>query len=84
LSQSTSGDAVQREDHDLCARVRAEFREMPGMTLTLSQAARLFSIEPTRCGQVLGALVRAGDLASDGTSFTNARERPRIGPTRLQ
>ena len=38
--------AACREEHDLCTRVRAEFQEMPGLTLTLPQASRLFSIEP--------------------------------------
>jgi hypothetical protein len=28
-------------------RIRAEYREMPGMRLTLPQAARLFNLEPT-------------------------------------
>ena len=60
-----------REEHDLCTRVQAEFREMPGLRLTLSQAARLFSIEPARCERVLGALVHAGCLATDGKAFAS-------------
>ena len=60
-----------REEHDLCTRVRAEFREMPGLTLTLSQASRLFSIEPTRCERVLDVLVDAGHLATDGVAFAS-------------
>ena len=39
---------------------------MPGLKLTLPQASRLFSIEPIRCERVLGALVHAGHLATDG------------------
>lgn len=65
------------EEQDLCARVKAEFHEMPGLKLTLSQAARLFSIEPTRCERVLGALVDAGHLTADGTAFACARGGPR-------
>ena len=60
-----------REEQDLCTRVQAEFREMPGLTLTLPQASRLFSIEPTRCQRVLGALVHAGHLATDGKAFAS-------------
>ena len=60
-----------REEHDLCTRVRAEFREMPGLKLTIPQASRLFSIEPRRCERVLGALVHAGHLATDGTAFAS-------------
>jgi hypothetical protein len=44
---------------------------MPGLTLTLSQASRLFSIEPTRCERVLGALVNAGHLTTDGRAFAS-------------
>lgn len=56
-------------EHELCARVQAEFREMRGLKLTLPQAARLFSIEPARCARVLDALVRAGQLKTDGIAF---------------
>lgn len=78
MSQSSSlrTDAnlteAHREERDLCVRVQAEFREMPGLRLTLPQAARLFSIEPSRCARVLEALVLAGQLATDGTAFASA------------
>jgi hypothetical protein len=62
-----------REEHDLCTRVQAEFCEMPGLKLTLPQASRLFSIEPTRCERVLGALVDAGYLSTDGKAFASPR-----------
>jgi hypothetical protein len=62
----TTAYVAQREEHELSTRVQAEFREMPGLTLTLPQASRLFSIEPTRCERVLGVLVDAGFLATDG------------------
>jgi hypothetical protein len=64
-------DALRRNEYDLCARIRAEFREMPALKLMLPQAARLFSIEPARCERVLDALVHAGDLATDGRAFRN-------------
>jgi hypothetical protein len=53
----------------VCERVRAEFREMPGLRLTLLQASRLFDIDPVQCEQVLAALVRSGLLATDGKAF---------------
>jgi hypothetical protein len=65
--------AARPEEQELCARVQAEFQELPGLTLTLPQAARLFGIEPTRCRRVLGALVDTGHLATAGTAFVNAR-----------
>jgi hypothetical protein len=63
--------AAGGEEGELCTRVQAEFREMPGLTLTLPQAARLFCIELTRCEHVLGALVHAGHLATDGKAFAS-------------
>jgi hypothetical protein len=39
------------------ARVRAGFEEMPGMTLTMPQASRLFGLEPHLCQTVVEQLV---------------------------
>jgi hypothetical protein len=61
------------EEHDLCKRVQAEFREMPGLTLTLPQASRLFSIERASCERILGALVHAGHLSTNGKAFASGR-----------
>jgi len=78
MSQSAQHSAhnlciAHREQDDLCTRVQTEFREMPGLKLTLPQACRLFSIEPRRCEQVLGALVDAGHLTTDGKAFASPR-----------
>jgi hypothetical protein len=48
---------------DAVNRVRAEFLEMPGMQLTLAQAARLCHLEPKSCEAALDALVDAKFLA---------------------
>lgn len=50
------------------ARVRGEYREMPGLRLTVAQAARLFNIEHGLCAKVLENLV------SNGALWTNGRE----------
>ena len=71
----TEPAAVRSEQPDvraLHARIAAEFREMPGMRLTLSQAARLFSINAARCEHVLGTLVEDGVLATDGRASGRA------------
>jgi hypothetical protein len=60
-------------DHDLHLRIHAEYREMPGLTLTLAQAARLFNLEPARCADALDALVNVGVLRTDGKRFLHAR-----------
>lgn len=54
---------------DVGVRIRAEFKEMPGLKLTLAQAARFFNLERGECERILGDLVRAGALTTDGTSF---------------
>lgn len=41
---------------------------MPGLRLTVAQAARLFNLEPKQCGQVLDRLV------TDDALWTNGRE----------
>ena len=61
------------DEERLCSRIQAEFREMPGLTLTLPQAARLFSIDLGRCECVLATLVQQGHLATNGTTFASAR-----------
>jgi hypothetical protein len=43
-------------------RVRGEFREMPGLTLTLAQARRLWSLDTATCTEVLSQLVNSGFL----------------------
>ncbi len=49
-------------------RIRAEFREMPGMRLKLEQVQRLCGIERMECQIALDALVKAEFLckSSDG------------------
>jgi hypothetical protein len=55
----------------LAVRVHGEYREMPGLRLTVRQAARLFSVAPDVADAVLQELRRASILASsnDGTFF---------------
>ena len=61
--------AYAPSDQALHARIRAEYREMPGMRLTLPQAARLFNLERERCAQVMATLVTAGALWTNGRDF---------------
>ena len=41
---------------DLLKRIRGEYREMPGLCLTSSQARRLWSLDENTCDAVLTAL----------------------------
>src|SRR5882762_6075254 len=47
----------------LAVRVHGEYREMPGLRLTVRQAARLFSVDPDVADAVLHELQRASILA---------------------
>jgi hypothetical protein len=55
--------SVAGADPALVERLRAEYVEMPGMSLTLDQVVRLCGIERAACQRVLAALVNAQFLA---------------------
>ena len=56
-------DGVERHGaRDLIDRIRAEYREMPGLCLSHSQAARLWGLSPERCTGVLEMLIAQGEL----------------------
>ena len=46
----------------LANRIRAEYREMPGLCLTVAQACRLWQMDATTCTIVLETLVEEGVL----------------------
>jgi hypothetical protein len=50
---------------DDLARIRSEYIEMPGLVLTLAQAARLWGFSLRRAGELLAVLLDAGFLACD-------------------
>lgn len=50
----------------LVKRVRGEYREMPGMRLTVDQAMRLWMLDRQTCSHVLSSLVAAQFLVRDG------------------
>ncbi len=45
---------------DLNSMVRAEYLEMPGLCLTVAQAARLWNVSRDECLQTLDALTQGG------------------------
>jgi hypothetical protein len=53
-----------REDA-LIRRVRGEYREMPGMRLTVDQAMRLWDLDRQACEQVFRSLVASHYLEMD-------------------
>ena len=58
-----SDDAPTRSE--ITARILGCYAEMPGLRLTLTQASRLFSLDPHGCQVVLDALVREGRIRRD-------------------
>ena len=66
------------ERHALLNRVRGEFIEMPGLQLTLPQAARLWGMDQYACQSVIDALVEASFLR-----WTPRGTIVRVGPTSL-
>jgi hypothetical protein len=42
---------------ELLLRVEGEYREMPGLSLTVSQAERLWGLDASTCASVLTALI---------------------------
>lgn len=52
--------------------IRAEYREMPGLCLSLEQAARLWSLERPQCEAVLSLLTREGFLRRTPNGYSRA------------
>ena len=66
---------MQPAPADLMCRVRGEYLEMPGLSLTLDQARRLWGLERHTCDRLLSALVDGGFLwrRPDGTYIRRGR-----------
>jgi hypothetical protein len=46
----------------LMRRIRSEFEEMPGLTLTLPQGSKLFGVSTDACSRIFGQLSEEGLL----------------------
>lgn len=64
---------------EILLRIRGEFLEMPGLSLTPAQAQRLWALEREVCDGLLTALVTEGFLArrSDGVFLRRTRSSVR-------
>ncbi len=47
---------------DLVSAIRTEYLEMPGLSVTLVQAARLWNVDRRVCGEALDKLTKEGFL----------------------
>lgn len=60
------------DDPALCTRIVGEYLEMPGLNVTIPQACRLWTIEPSRCARVLDTLLETGFLRKSGATYIRA------------
>ena len=67
-SAPAAGEPCLSARETLVCRVRGEFEEMPGLSLTSGQATKLFGISPDICAGILTELIEDGllRLRSDG------------------
>jgi DNA-binding IclR family transcriptional regulator len=72
MTQDTFAEKPEREMASLRSRIAGEYREMPGLSLTLAQAARLWGLDRATTERVLESL-----------SETNVLSRTRDGIYRL-
>ena len=61
---------------DLKARIQAEYLEMPGLRLTVPQAARLCKVDRETCLRLLASLVETGFLFQVWRFIPSHRLRP--------
>jgi hypothetical protein len=64
FARAIARPATPVRDHLLRA-IASEYREMPGMRLTLGQFGRLWSLDPSQCKEVVRELIARGDLSED-------------------
>ena len=57
----------------LLERMKGEYRELPGLSLTLEQAARLWSVDRTTAAALLGVLVNAGFLCQISGTYVRTQ-----------
>ena len=62
---------------DITARIRQEYQEMPGLQLTLAQAAHLFDTDPHTVEAALTRLVDSSVLRRIGAFYVRADLGPR-------
>ena len=68
LAPPTDGQSAEPgepADSNWIGRIEAEFQEMPGLRLTLSQASRLWSLNLGQSERLLSELVHEGFLMRD-------------------
>jgi hypothetical protein len=77
--QLPDGTAAERRNHvsreALLRRIRAEFDDMPGLTLTVNQASRLLGIDRLVCARILASLTGNGALRCNAQNLYARADR---------
>jgi len=75
---STVSSSVSASSFDLISLIRAEYLEIPGLSVNLAQAARLWNVAPERCLEAFEVLTREGFIRRSGERFirTSCGRRP--------
>ena len=65
-------DPARRESErrEALRRVEADYREMPGLSVTLPQGCRLWSLPQDLCASVLNQLIDRGKLKRSGDQYS--------------
>ena len=77
VTPTGSPAAVESTLASLLLRIRSEYDDMPGLCLTLRQAARLWDLEPALCERLLETLVAQGVLRQGRGGYQLARSSVR-------
>ena len=67
LPETLRGDTQAQQ---ALRRVLADFREMPGLRVTLEQGCRLWGLSPEICSAILDALIAKDVLKRAGTQYS--------------
>ena len=60
----------ESERREALRRVEADYREMPGLSVTLPQGCRLWSLPQDLCASVLNQLIDRGKLKRSGDQYS--------------
>jgi hypothetical protein len=61
---------LEAERRDAVRRVEADYREMPGLSVTLAQGCRLWSLSQDLCKSILDQMMARGQLKRRGDQFS--------------
>lgn len=60
----------ESERREAFRRVEADYREMPGLSVTLPQGCRLWSLSRDLCASILDQMIQRGQLKRRGEQYS--------------